>query len=380
MSDTRLRILLAIDSLGSGGAQRQMVTLAKNLASRGHSVYLSIYYPDLNYFEKDISETGVTICRIPKGGRWSVRPAFGIRKVFKEFNCDIVLSFLTTPNIYAIFASRILNTNAVVVSERFMFRGGKIKFISWLAYRIYRYADAITVNSKHHLNEIQSRYPGLQETTRCIYNGVDLERFSMSATENRLSAKEVSLLAIASVSQHKNPLGLARALSICHQKGVDAKVTWVGVNRTSAGGSTAFRETEDELKRAGLEKYWTWLGERDDIPFLLQNYDALVHPSYFEGLPNVICEALASGQIVLAGNVCDHAELLQNGRHGYLFDPHVPKDIARTIIEFSSTSNVERAAMRESAREYAESNLSIGSFVDSYEDLLRRIVNQRREK
>jgi len=48
-------------------------------------------------------------------------------------------------------------------------------------------------------------------------------------------------------------------------------------------------------------------------------HDAFVHPSFYEGMPNVVCEALAAGLPVLVSDVCDHPLLVEKGVQGFLF-------------------------------------------------------------
>jgi glycosyltransferase involved in cell wall biosynthesis len=97
-----------------------------------------------------------------------------------------------------------------------------------------------------------------------------------------------------------------------------------------------------------------------------QDYDALVHPSFKEGLPNAICEALAAGLPVLAGDVCDHPLLIQDGINGWLFDPGDPQSIADALLNFSRQSDTERVEMSTEARRTAETSLSMDMLVDEY--------------
>jgi glycosyltransferase involved in cell wall biosynthesis len=109
----------------------------------------------------------------------------------------------------------------------------------------------------------------------------------------------------------------------------------------------------------------------------MRSHDALIHPAYFEGLPNSVCEALASGLPVLISNTLDHPLLVQDGVSGLLFDPYSPVAIANAIQCFAKLDDTERCKMSQSARLYAEKELSLDKCVEKYEHLLSRIVNQR---
>jgi len=56
-----MRLLLVIDHLGLGGAQRQIVELACGLAARGHTVELFTYFPQHEFFLRRVLEEGIAV-------------------------------------------------------------------------------------------------------------------------------------------------------------------------------------------------------------------------------------------------------------------------------------------------------------------------------
>jgi glycosyltransferase involved in cell wall biosynthesis len=68
----------------------------------------------------------------------------------------------------------------------------------------------------------------------------------------------------------------------------------------------------------GLDGKISFLGERDDVPQLLTNADVFWLTSKWEGLPNVVLEAMASGKPVIARNVGACRELINHGETGFL--------------------------------------------------------------
>jgi glycosyltransferase involved in cell wall biosynthesis len=124
------------------------------------------------------------------------------------------------------------------------------------------------------------------------------------------------------------------------------------------------------IKNHRVEDVWRWLGVRKDIPALLNQYDALILPSLWEGLPNCLCEALAAGLPVLASDVSDNARLVQGGVTGFVFDPKRPSAIARAITQFAFLDQSTRRSFRLAARSFAEKELSLAACVANYERLL----------
>jgi glycosyltransferase involved in cell wall biosynthesis len=118
---------------------------------------------------------------------------------------------------------------------------------------------------------------------------------------------------------------------------------------------------------------WHWLGERSDVNALLASHHALVHASFYEGLPNVVCEALAAGRPVLVSAVCDHPRLVEPGVRGFLFDPNRPADLLAAIESLHALPAPGWLAMGEAARRYAEVELGTLTMVARYEALIHTL-------
>ena len=89
-------------------------------------------------------------------------------------------------------------------------------------------------------------------------------------------------------------------------------------------------------------------------------------PSYFEGLPNVVCEAMACGKPALVSNVSDNSRLVADGDNGFLFDPSSPGDLADTIHKFVMLSAEEKQKMGGRGRVRAEELFAPDIIVNQY--------------
>lgn len=370
-----MKILFVIDNLGSGGAQRQMVNLACALALRGHHIEFFVYHSG-DHFRPILTKAGIPVHLHQKPSRFSVEPIVALCRLVRQRRFDIVLAFLDTPNFYAEISRIGLRKTKLVVSERLMYPSGKLQVNLRLLQECHRLADAITVNSHHQHERMIQEFPWMRTRISTIYNGVDLERCAPNQTQENRTNESLSLIAIGTIVAKKNMVGLAKALTICRERyNLKPIVRWVGKNDNSEAGRKAFAEISDYIDSNFLIGQWEWLGERSNVPELLRRHDALIHPSYYEGLPNVVCEALACGLPVLVSNVCDHPRLVKEGVNGFLFDPHAPEDIALSIDKFYRASQEQRRDMSRAARMFAENNLSVTSFADRYENLFYSLVD-----
>lgn len=370
-----MRLLFIIDCLGSGGAQRQMVNLAVGLKRRGHEIAFFLYYPEHDFFAPALQQNDIVIHAHKKAWRFSVGPAVALRSVMKKWTWDAGLAFLPTPSFYAEMARLGLRSFRLIVSERFTYTSSRLPLSRFLSEQMHRFADHITVNSHHQRLLMEQIFPWMRGKLTTIYNGVDLDEFTPAIGPFASNKRCLTLLALSSVVPKKNAIGLVRALA-AHRElyGGRCTVHWAGKITTDGVSQKEFRDANRLLKELSLENQWVWLGEREDVPALLRQCDALIHPSYFEGLPNAVCEALASGQPVLASDVCDNARLVQEGTTGFLFNPAQPADIARAIFRLAQLSDEARLAMGQNSRSWAERELSLEGFCERYERLFESIT------
>ncbi len=368
-----MRLLCVIDNLSTGGAQRQITNLAVGLHRRGHEVSMYCYAPGAllgRYLENEGLRVHVRL----KRSRFSPGVISGLRRFIDRGRFEAVVSFLNTPNFYAVLASRLSRTRPpVVVSERFCDLPGNPNAIELAVRRIYRFSRRIVVNSHHQRENFLRRYPWMAGRLTTIYNGYDLEEFRPVAAAP--GQAELRVLAVASVSRYKNGLCLVRALDILRREhGLRPRVSWVGQRLRDGDRGAYLRDMEREIDGAGLAGQWDWLDQRTDIVELFGRNDVLVHPSYGEGLPNVVCEAMACGRPVILSDVLDHPRLVADGVNGYLFDWREPAALARKIRDFCALSLEERRRMGERGRAYAEKNLTLERYVGEYEQLLAGVV------
>jgi len=371
-----MKLLCVIDNLGTGGAQRQITNLAVGLHRRGHDVSLFCYTPGA-HLAPNLENEGLRVHVELKRSRFSTDVIRGLKRFIDGEGFDAVISFLNTPNFYAIMASRLSKTRPpIVVSERFCDRPGDPKSIELAVRQLYRLSDRIVVNSHHQRENFLRRYPWMAGRVLTVYNGYDLDEFRPLPLE--AGDGDLKILAVASVSRYKNGLCLVRALDILQKdRGLRPRVSWVGQRIRTGDRGAYLREMESEIQGDGLSGQWAWLDQRTDIADLFGRHDVLVHPSYGEGLPNVVCEAMACGRPVILSDVLDHPRLVTNGVNGYLFDWRDPADLARKIEAFHTLSLDERLRMGQRGRAFAEKNLTMARYVGEYDELLSAVVRPK---
>jgi glycosyltransferase involved in cell wall biosynthesis len=369
-----LKLLLVIDHFGSGGAQRQIVELACGLQRRGHSVEMFSYFPGRGFFRSRLDEQRITVHEYEKGPGFSFAVVHKLAALIAERKIDLVISYLSSPNIYAELAKLKVPRAKLIVSERTNHRDDKSMVSAFLRRAMHGLADHVVANSESQCEWLKCKW-WLKDKVSCIYNGLDPAVFAADPAIPS-PGEPLRLVAVGRVGPEKNALNLVMALRIFHREwGYVPQVSWIGGRDGGSAGKHYCRQVDDLLDRSPeVRANWRWMGEAANISGLLPEYHALIHPSLYEGLPNVVCEALAAAMPVLVSNVCDHPILVAEGERGFLFDPADPHSIAAAIKKLAELGPGDWRRLSRNARQYAQESLNAEKMISAYEALIVRVL------
>jgi starch synthase (maltosyl-transferring) len=128
--------------------------------------------------------------------------------------------------------------------------------------------------------------------------------------------------------------------------------------------------------RAGLRDHVHWLGRRDDVPSLLKSADVLVHPAHWEGMPNVVLEAMAARRPVIGTSVEGTEDLVIPGGTGWLVPPRDVAALCQALIK-AADSPEDCRRYGEAGRQRIDQAFSLETTVLAYERLWARILGFR---
>jgi len=281
---------------------------------------------------------------------------------------------LLGPNAIAILSSIGKRNWKVVVTELSLLnhnsRGNiRLKMIR----QLYRLADWIISNSYTNMNYIQENVNYTKAISSVVWNGVDLEEFNNSYPKKRVDT--FRFLCVASMLQLKNAPRVVEALNILRKR-IKRKFhfRWVGSYRSSVSDSfIAMRETMQRVKKFGLENEFTFVGNVDDVSVEMKNADSFVLCSLTEGLPNAICEGMASGLPIVASAVSDVPRMVEDGVNGFLCDPISANSIADALEKIISLDEKKLNLFGFESRQKAELMFSKERFIDTHENIFRKL-------
>lgn len=360
-----MRILCIIDSFRiGGGAQTQLAGLAVMLKENGHEVETLSYHqvvPTLS-FEPYLRELGVKyVCPVAFS---RIQKYKGVYREIQSYRPNVVISYIDGPIMISCLIRLIsgLRFN-LIVSERSTTQ--RTTFKKWMKFQLCRIADWVVPNAYAQERYIIRHYPFLKRKLRTISNFVDTELYA-PITASRSSQGVLNLLVVARVVPPKNVLGLLEALAILKAKGFDFRVHWYG----RSSGYQA--ECERKVKQLQLNSCFFFYEAVKNIADVYKDpqYDVFCLPSFIEGCPNTLAEAMACGLPVLCSDVCDNARYVEDGKNGYLFDPYSIESMVDAILKFFSLTKEERIRMGACGREKAVTVFSKEVFIKQYLDIL----------
>ena len=332
-----MSILLVIDHLGSGGSQRQLVNLALGLQSKGHEVSIFVYHPQIDFFERELRAHSLNLVKSEAGSFGKFNILLDLFRTIQSLEPKAIISFLDTPNVLVESVGmlqrllRVKTRPKLIVSERSN-KKNETSLIKSLLFRMsHVLADVVVCNSYTHAAYLK-KFFWITSKVHVIYNGLLEESFYRAVGNEQ---NNDTYFVVGRISEEKNVINVLKSRLNFEGSVQASELTSTLRDVSSLMSLAANIEVLDEFVRVSdIKSQVQWLGEVENMHLVYRNYKAVIHASFYEGLPNVICEAISSSVAVLASNVCDNPNLLRFSDERFLFRPECARDIARSIFEF----------------------------------------------
>lgn len=352
----------------AGGAETHAIDLIEGLAAKGHSIVLV---------------TG----KIDEGCRRG--PADG---VFAHFE----LPFQTLNPFHK---SKVNRRLAVIVAEHkieivhahhqtaanyaeLLWRSKQIPYVvtvhgPWHSapfkkanYKAFRRLIAVS----HSLQQLLiSRYGVQPEHVRTIHNGIDASRFEGIARADAvrfrssfgMGTDEIVLSLIGRIAKAKGHFDLLSALKLLPPD-IPYRCLIVGEGKEHV-------RLERLAESLGLSQKVTFCGYQSNIPVVLAATNILLLPSYREGLPLAIVEAMLSHVPVIAASVGGIPEIITHSQNGLLFQAGDIRTLATLIRQLVGDANL-RQRLAQAGHRTAVERCLVGRMVDETEAYYKSIV------
>lgn len=354
------KVICLIESLGSGGAERQLTYLASQIKERGYNVEVWTYYPN-DFYAPILAENGVT-WKYVADAQPPHKRVWVLKKELKRANPDVVIAYLDTCTTVLSIVKLLGSKFKLIVSERNTTQ--KLSVRERLKFFFYRWADAIVPNSYTQTEFIRKRYPNLSSKLHTITNFIDTDEFCPPKV--KIKRDKMRILTVARIVPQKNVLRLLEVVKRLKEEGYQFRYDWFG----TVTDKTYYQNCLDLIQEYNIGDVFEFHKPSKNIVKEYQTSDVFCLPSLYEGFPNVICEAMSCGLPILCSNVCDNPMIVEDGKSGFLFDPESNDDIFENFIKILNMGSDLRDGENLLSRERFLEDFQQRKFIDAYVGLL----------
>lgn len=360
------QILCLIDNLGSGGAQRQLTTLAILWQKQGYNVKFLVY-GTADFFKSVLDKEQIKIDRIDSKNY--LDRIIKVRKYLRNGNQDVVVSFLDTPNFLACISKIGGAKWKLIISERSCLESNFTSKRALLTKWVVRFADKIICNSYQASLLWKKFYPKYENKIDVIYNAVTLNLDENIVYTPKINGK-LKMVVASSFQPLKNVLGLINAFSfLSKEEQKKIEVYWYGSNNDGINFNQNYINANRLINDMGLKDIVHLEDATSNIHSIMYNCDIVGLFSKYEGLPNVICEAMMMGKPIIMTKVSDYKSFMSN-KNGALCGSDTPKDICSSLRKIINLSVDELESMGENSKAIAYKLFSADVIICKWNDIL----------
>ena len=363
-----LKVLQLIPTLDRSGAEKQMVLLCKGLPRDRFEVEAAAL-TRLGPFEAELREAGIPLTLIGKPLKIDPFAMERLTRFMKAKRFDVVQTWVFAANSYGRVAARRAKVPVVVTAEMAVDlwkSRGHLAIDRALA----KWTDRLVGNS-HAVVDFYRKAGIPEDKLAMIYSGVadePIPEFDRAAVRQEFGWPPDApvIVFIGRLMAQKAVADLIAALDILQHVRPDLKTLIIGQGPLRD-------ELIETAHKFDLDDKVRFTGHREDAQRILGAADLLVLPSLYEGLPNVVLEAMRLGKPVVATSAPGTSEVVVDGETGLLVPLQNPTELARAIRKVLGDAELARkmgeAGQRRVANEFGV-QLMIDRFAELYEKLL----------
>ena len=370
-SQANTRIFHMVNSLEMGGSEHQMVEVASRQKACGHDVAVGCLSAQGPLIET-LSLAGISVTEFdPKGALFRPRGVYQLLRLtrfFRKHPFDVVQTHDLYSTLLGVPAAWLARVPVILSCRRdlshwWWYTPRRRAFLRHVQNR----SNCVIANSQAVHDFLVEKDGFDPKRIRVIRNGVDLERFTSACADRRglfphLPEQSQLIAVVANMNvETKGHADLIRAAAEVSREfhGVKFLLVGDGAERSRLEGLTL------EL---GLGNTVLFLGRRKDVPGILACCDLFVLPSWAEGLPNSVLEAMASGLPVVATRVGGTPEIIEDGVNGLLVAPKEPHALAVAIMQILENREFAKR-IAQSARDRARAQFGFDRLLSELDNL-----------
>lgn len=362
-------LILANNSVGLYNFRFELI---EELIKQGYEVYVSLPEATDDEKVKLLMMAGAKHIQIYINRRGSnlleeLKLIKEYKRIVKEINPDIVLTYTIKPNIYGTYAASIKKKPVLinVTGLGTSFTSSKFKQV---VFQLYKYAcsKATVVFFQNESNRaffINNKIVDLNKTILLPGSGVNTSKFK--PLEKMDGRRVIKFLFIGRVMREKGINEYLEVANIITSKYENVEFYVLG----------PFEEQEYEIIfQNNLNDRIRYLGVSSDVREEIREADCIVNPSYHEGMSNVLLEAASMGKPLIASNISGCKEIISEGENGFLFDVQSVSSLQEKIIRFINLDEKSKAYMGEQSRRKVICDFDRNKVLKEYLSIIEKLI------
>ena len=335
-----MKVDFYISSLSSGGAEHVLTNLAANFAEHGMDVSITSYEKRPQFYEvaSNVKLNKYDFTNKSKLAEWFC-DFRATKKHLRERTADVAISFLSRCNFMLILAGLFSKTKIIVCDRNNLLRKYP-KYVFDMTCFLYRFADIVCVQT----NEMKAFYPHyLQNKIVVLENPLDFDEMAAQCKGQNLE-KEIIVISVGRLEKQKDFVTLIMAF----KKVADLYPEW---KLKIYGQGNRKDELQGLIERENLTTNIRLCGVTH-TPFLeMRKAKIFVLSSFYEGFPNVLCEAMHAGLPCVSTKCeCGPSELINDGKNGFLVQIGNINQMAEKIIALIENEELRSSMGKEAER------------------------------
>lgn len=295
------------------------------------------------------------------------------KRIIKEINPDIVLTYTIKPNIYGGLACRSLKTSYfanITGLGTAVENGGILSKILILMYKMaFKNIQCVFCQNEQNYKFMQEKNIAKNKLKLIPGSGVNIKRFELKEYPKE------GILGFLFIGRIIKEKGIEQYLETAKQiKKKYKNIEFAIIGRCD---EEKYKDMINELTKKEIVKYY---GEQSDVRPFIEKASCIIHPTFYpEGMSNVLLEASATGRPVITTNRPGCKEIVDDGKTGYLVEEKNTEQLIETVEKFINLPYEKRKEMGINARKKVEKEFDRNIVINAYMNEIDRIMGEKDE-
>jgi len=294
--------------------------------------------------------------------------------LYRKIKPDLVINYTIKPNIYSSIASGILGipSISVITGLGYVFlRGGLLEKLVRVLYKIsFKFNKFVIVQNSEDYRVVKHISGNAEKVILIESSGVNTDYFSPAICEKYEKNKEKTVfLFIGRFLKDKGIIELIEAGKLLWQERKDFEIWLLG--GIDYGNPQSLREEDiNNIKKYEFVKV---LPFSKDVRPLICQADCVVLPSYREGVPRSLLEAMSMAKPIITTTSPGCMDVCENGVNGFLVEPRDVDSLKKAMNIFINLRYADREKLGNAGREIVLSRFAEGVVISQYESLIKKL-------